>query len=497
MPSFTRLISVVILLLFFFSFQLKAQMNFNDIKDVQKVRFYDEQFTSSSSNWQLENKSEIINGQLLIDAGNFGPGGITNSKIAVSQIEIDETKDFEFETLISYNIKKMGIFSIILGGRYEWQLTSKGVNILGALTDKSFLASEIQESSSADDNCVMLNSKKAKIIPSESTGFKFKESQAHKFTIRKFANTLYFFINERNVGNIPFNRIYSKKIGFCVRAQEISIDYVTFYYIQKENTSDNNYLLNRSLSNNNETNTLTVMKPGKYFSLIIGVSDYDEEKLKLDNPTKDATTIKEILTTRYSFPDSTTFLVFNPTRQKIISELFKLRKLVKSEDNLLIFFAGHGYWDKEAQQGYWWPKDATLEDPSNWLSNSDLREQIRSIKSAHTLLISDACFSGGIFKTRGGDELMNAPKDIQMLYKLPSRRAMTSGTMTTVPDRSVFLEYLCKRLSENKEKFLSSQHLFDSFRAAAMNNSNTVPQDGVIADTGDEGGDFIFILKEN
>ena len=84
-----------------------------------------------------------------------------------------------------------------------------------------------------------------------------------------------------------------------------------------------------------------------------------------------------------------------------------------------------------------------------------------------------------------------------MLYQMPSRRAITSGTMTAVPDNSIFLEYLSKRLTENKNKFLSSQQLFDSFRAAVINNSSAVPQDGVIAETGDEGGDFIFILKEN
>ena len=174
-----------------------------------------------------------------------------------------------------------------------------------------------------------------------------------------------------------------------------------------------------------------------------------------------------------------------------------MRKIIRPDDNLLIFYAGHGYWDEDARQGYWWPKDVSTADLSNWLSNSDLREQVRSIKSAHTLLISDACFSGGIFKTRDGNEIMNATKDIQLLYKMPSRRAMTSGTMTTVPDKSVFLEYFLKRLTENQNKFLSSQQLFASLRSAVINNSNVVPQDGVIAETGDEGGDFIFILKEN
>jgi hypothetical protein len=67
--------------------------------------------------------------------------------------------------------------------------------------------------------------------------------------------------------------------------------------------------------------------------------------------------------------------------------------------------------------------------------------------------------------------------------------------MTNVPDNSVFLQYLLKRLKDNDQKFISSQQLFDSFRSAVINNSSVVPQDGVIAETGDEGGDFIFILK--
>ncbi len=176
--------------------------------------------------------------------------------------------------------------------------------------------------------------------------------------------------------------------------------------------------------------------------------------------------------------------------------LFRLRKVLTSNDNLLIFYAGHGYWDEDARQGYWWARDAAANDPSNWLSNSDVREQIRSIKSAHTLLISDACFSGGIFRSRSASAVVNASLDIQMLYRLPSRRAITSGTMTTVPDNSVFFDYLVQRLEQNQEPFLTSQQLFDSFRQAVINNSLVVPQDGVIAEAGDEGGDFVFVRKD-
>ncbi|HEX4875586.1 MAG TPA: hypothetical protein VFV31_02870, partial [Chitinophagaceae bacterium] len=154
-----------------------------------------------------------------------------------------------------------------------------------------------------------------------------------------------------------------------------------------------------------------------------------------------------------------------------------------------------GYFDKDADQGYWWPSDARPNNPANWLSNSDLREQIKSIKSLHTLLISDACFSGGIFKTRDVTAFTDAPNDILQLYKMPSRRAMTSGTLTTVPDNSAFLEYLAKNLKQNSTRYLSSQELFYRMRSAVIGNSPVVPQTGIIYQAGDEGGDFIFVLR--
>lgn len=235
---------------------------------------------------------------------------------------------------------------------------------------------------------------------------------------------------------------------------------------------------------------------GKYYGLIIGISNYQDTELLLNQPTQDAELLKKALVENYTFEKEDVITLLNPNRQEILRQMFLLRKKITKKDNLLIFYAGHGYWDEEASQGYWWPVDATPDDPSFWLSNSDIREQLRGIKSAHSLIISDACFSGGILKTRNAGEIRNAPIDIVLLYKQPSRRAMTSGNMSAVPDKSVFFEYLKKRLDENKEKYLPSQVLFDNIRRGVISNSLILPQDGVILDTGDEGGDFIFIRRQ-
>jgi hypothetical protein len=127
--------------------------------------------------------------------------------------------------------------------------------------------------------------------------------------------------------------------------------------------------------------------------------------------------------------------------------LDQLARRLTENDNLLIFYAGHGHWDEGLNQGFWLPADAKEASRAEWLSNSTIREYIQGIKSKHTLLITDACFGGGILRTRTA--FSGASRAIAELYKLPSRKAITSGTRNVVPDKSVFVEYLIKRLGKS------------------------------------------------
>ena len=236
---------------------------------------------------------------------------------------------------------------------------------------------------------------------------------------------------------------------------------------------------------------------GEYYALIIGVEDYQDPTIAdLSNPVNDADKLYKVLANKYGFKQENISLLQNPTMREITQALENYFNLLSDNDNLLIFYAGHGYWDKKFKQGYWLPADANRENRGTWIPNSLIRDYMRGIPSRHTLLITDACFSGGIFKSR--DAFKNASKAIKQLYSLPSRKAMTSGTLMEVPDKSVFIEYLIKRLEENQKKYLPSEQLFASFKIAVINNSPNaqVPQFGEVRETGDEGGDFIFILKD-
>lgn len=233
---------------------------------------------------------------------------------------------------------------------------------------------------------------------------------------------------------------------------------------------------------------------GKYHALIIGVSEYDDESVVdlSGEPTKDAQALANVLTSMYGFDKSNVKILKDPTRSGIMKSFFELRKKVSQNDNLLIFYAGHGNYDKSSERGYWMPSDVNMEFEDNILLNTTLVSQIKALKTKHTLLIADACFSGSIFKSRSYSK---EEKSAQRKYSLTSRKAITSGTLKTVPNKSVFIQYLLKKLKENQSKYLPTSKLFSMIEEPVLNNSENIPQRGVIHGTGDEGGDFIFIKQ--
>jgi hypothetical protein len=238
-----------------------------------------------------------------------------------------------------------------------------------------------------------------------------------------------------------------------------------------------------------------INRDSKYYALLIGINKYEDEGIPdLDNPVNDAMEFYNTLIKHYTFKEENVQILKNPTRSDIIRELDQLRGRVTPEDNLLIFYAGHGYWDEQGRIGYWLPSDATRETTVDWFRNSTLVDYLQVIKSKHTLLITDACFAGSIFKARSIK--MDIDIAYEKIYDMPSRKAMTSGTLTEVPDQSAFIKYLIQRLNENQETYLSSEELYSRIKMAVISNSKVVPQYGEIQNVGNEGGDFIFLKKE-
>ena len=185
----------------------------------------------------------------------------------------------------------------------------------------------------------------------------------------------------------------------------------------------------------------------------------------------------------------------------IIQQLEYLSREVRAEDNLLIYFSGHGEFKRQLNKGFWVPVDAQTESVSGFISNSDIRTFLGGIPSKHTLLIADACWAGEIFRGVPDTVPVDAGDNYHReVYRRRSRQAMTSGGSEPVTDggedgHSVFAYYLLKEMREMEEEIFDAAALFNNFKIAVANNSEQTPILQPVIDTGDEGGQFLFIRR--
>ena len=92
----------------------------------------------------------------------------------------------------------------------------------------------------------------------------------------------------------------------------------------------------------------------------------------------------------------------------------------------------------------------------------------------------------------------NSERYYSTVHNLISRSAITSGGVEPVMDggregHSVFAYYLLKALRSNEADFYDASQLFGQIKIPVINNSNQSPNFQPIKNTGDEGGQFIFL----
>jgi hypothetical protein len=240
---------------------------------------------------------------------------------------------------------------------------------------------------------------------------------------------------------------------------------------------------------------------GTYYALIIGVDKYSGQWTELHNAVHDAQSIEKTLTEKYRIDKFYTLYDEQATRSAIMNILENLVNTLKEDDNVMIYFSGHGEFKKTMNKGYWVPYDAKTNAVSDLISNNDIQTFLASIQTKHTLLISDACFSGDIFRgTTVSIPFEESDKYYSKVYNKNSRQAMTSGGIEPVMDggkdgHSIFSYFLLKSLNGNDKKYFDVGQLYNDIKIAVINNSNQTPLLNPIKDTGDEGGQFIFIKK--
>jgi hypothetical protein len=242
---------------------------------------------------------------------------------------------------------------------------------------------------------------------------------------------------------------------------------------------------------------------GSYHALVIGNNRYKDFP-NLLSASVDAKETAKLLRTKYGFQTTT---LIDATRYDMLSALNKLRETLTEDDNLLIYYAGHGELDRVNLRGYWLPVDAEPNSSANWISNIAITDILNAMSAKHILVVADSCYSGSLTRSSMArlesgmsDEVKT--KWLKVMAKTRSRTVLTSGGLKPVLDQgggqhSVFAKSFLRALAEN-DSILETYKLFRNLakevqQTASRFGIDQLPEYAPIKHGGHEAGEFFFI----
>jgi uncharacterized caspase-like protein len=244
---------------------------------------------------------------------------------------------------------------------------------------------------------------------------------------------------------------------------------------------------------------------GRYYALIIANQKYTNIE-NLDTPRNDALDMAELLREKYGFAVE---VLLDATNVQVMETINNLNNKLGEDDNLLIYYAGHGarIQTGKTESGYWLPVNAEA-PPRNtfWVSNEFVTGHLSRIKARRVMIVADSCYAGLLSDAPGYLMVKGAPRysDELLRYKLPkrSRLLLSSGGDRPVldngaPGHSVFAAAVLEVLRDN-DQVLSGPQLYAAIddRVKERSRAAGFSQEAeykVIKGAGHEVGDFFFV----
>ncbi len=244
---------------------------------------------------------------------------------------------------------------------------------------------------------------------------------------------------------------------------------------------------------------------GRYFALVIGNQQYANIE-DLDTPQNDALEMAELLRDKYGFSVE---VLLDATNVQVMETINDLNTKLDEDDNLLIYYAGHGARIKtgDFESGYWLPVNADAPPRDTfWVSNEFVTGHLSRLRAKRVMVVADSCYAGLLSDAPSYLMLQGAPQytDEFLRYKLPkrSRLLLASGGDRPVLDNgqsghSVFAAALLEVLREN-DRILSGPQLYAAIddRVKRQSSASGFSQEAeykVIKGAGHEVGDFFFV----
>jgi uncharacterized caspase-like protein len=246
--------------------------------------------------------------------------------------------------------------------------------------------------------------------------------------------------------------------------------------------------------------------PLRYHAIVIGVNAYQPQAgegwTPLRTARQDAEALASVLERDYGFQVQRV-LDGDATAKGIMVALDSLSRMTDG-DAVLVFFAGHGFYDEAQDEGYWIPVDAGKSRDGrpareDWLWNAVITRMIEVSPARHVLVIADACYSGSLFRGDPAGEAGPDPLWYQRASVPASRFLITSGGNEPVLDgagaHSVFAGELLRFLESSGKPMFSAPEIALGIREKVAQLTGQMVRSGPLAVASHGGGEFVFTRR--
>ncbi len=246
-----------------------------------------------------------------------------------------------------------------------------------------------------------------------------------------------------------------------------------------------------------KTKVASIPQIERKFAVLFGIDRYTDSTIpSLENAITDAGAIGRLFTDKLGYE---IHIVNNAKRADIIRTLNQLAVVMEPDDSLVIYYAGHGYFNEKTGGGYWIPSDASARDPASWISNVSISEMLSGIRSKQMVMIADSCYSGTFTKEQ---KISSSSEVIDPADVLAKRSVvvMSSGGDEPVADEgrnghSIFAWYLMQALYD-VDRWQAGYSIFEQVQHEVKRSFPQTPQYGAVTSAGHEAGDYLFEFRQ-
>jgi uncharacterized caspase-like protein len=215
--------------------------------------------------------------------------------------------------------------------------------------------------------------------------------------------------------------------------------------------------------------------------VVVGVSDYADPLVPdLNYADDDARAFHAFLKSERSglggIPEENMVLLVNEdaSYRNLRSALFSFLRRATENDIVYVYIAAHGVPDPNRPEDlYLLPADAEASDlPGTALRMADVNDAIGRLRTAHTLVLTDACHSGGLgtigFTARSGLE----PNDINAIF--------LRGLRSTAGGLAVFAASEARQISREGRQWGGGHGVFTHHMLEGLNGAADLDDDRIV-----------------